>query len=805
MREVSSVIRFMRTLEIDRPGDLIAYFNSVGLRLSTFPHGFRVGLAQLLKEDIPPNRVRISLPPRRVYVQSPEEAPPGVQLYTGPRGGLYYIPSSGAKGSAEPLEILGLRPEQQQLVAQLDGFLRKESVLDRNGMVHAFRAWMETLQTEAPMGLSLPESSRSLWYDANVRSPVKRKIVEEISFRSEGVLSEDKVTEYLAGWAQMSEDALATLRIAASQLWGTELFGTLKEQSKRIPQRELDLAKLFLEISYLWTQELLEKLGIEEVQVYRGVHHFLEESQQIPAPSKGGIFVVSPQHPRAVGYWGTLDVNSYPPLPLSSFSGDLRIADTFSSFGAPIPAHSRPVSLPDQVARDYLSFPRMDRNRLERTDTSSIITTMIIGTVNRRDIRSSCLTGLGCLPEAELLLSDYPKDHVAIWATDFSRENANQDDYGDMQPDHQYARAMHFLPGEQDLFLVKDVSFLKAVPKEEAEGTTRFFVRDWVKGTKAYVTPSHNNMYAPAASQVMGSTPPSDELPLDEWNDQFDWSGFQKDISRKFFSAMDQKVARLLKHAVQPFIDADRQSISSLSRGRFPETSALLSLINEISRIKYPVFWTEQDDASFRSALRMVLGLAWDDLLEFSEKAWERVPELVHKLNFEFGYHRPLLLEGTQPIAVSHNWRETITEEEPPLSPDGYQPFFLGISPSWDPSPYLQVPQIAFPYFFGPYDRKSLDRYNVLSIQVSGLHDLREIQRSYVSFRHLVRADVEKNYRKFLILPDTGEGFGLAFLPIEPLVDVETAVATVRCYGGNTRVTLSPVENAVLADLIGRS
>jgi hypothetical protein len=124
-----------------------------------------------------------ALPENRVYVHSPEEAPPGVQLYTGPKGGIYYLPSHAAPENPDIEELLDVRRNKSGKL-----FF---SVMSREGSLHRKDDYWNADRVKWFF------SRLSGGYDEMMGDWVYRDPISGLSVRADSLLEEDTISDCL--------------------------------------------------------------------------------------------------------------------------------------------------------------------------------------------------------------------------------------------------------------------------------------------------------------------------------------------------------------------------------------------------------------------------------------------------------------------------------------------------------------------------------------------------------------------------------------------------------------------------------
>jgi hypothetical protein len=188
---------------------------------------------------------------------------------------------------------------------------------------------------------------------ATSKADIKSRIVERSG------LSEEAVHNFIIGWAMTSNEdypASLALQAAVAQEFGLDDAGMTDRywQAPFVDEQLLAEARAFVRAVYEETQERLREMGVEKVRLYRGL----------------GL----PQD--VAGSWETGQEVQHPMRPLSSWSLSREMAEKF--------ARASRVGVGVVLAVD----------------------------VPRERIFSTCLTGLGCLSEAEVLVLGQPAGRV---------------------------------------------------------------------------------------------------------------------------------------------------------------------------------------------------------------------------------------------------------------------------------------------------------------------------------------------------------------------------------------------------------
>ena len=191
-----------------------------------------------------------------------------------------------------------------------------------------------------------------------VRAKVKASIVERISKRSG--LTPEMTDRFVRAWAESSSDdnklSLA-LQAAAAQVFGLDDRGLTDKywEQSNVSDLLLGYAADFVRAVYEETQERLQELGVETVRVYRGMT--LDDPDAF--------------------YMEERNAEVMPMRPLSSWSLNPSTASTFS------------------MGSEDMNFEYMG--------------VVLAAEVPRERIFSTCITGIGCLSETELVVLGQPR------------------------------------------------------------------------------------------------------------------------------------------------------------------------------------------------------------------------------------------------------------------------------------------------------------------------------------------------------------------------------------------------------------
>jgi hypothetical protein len=420
------------------------------------------------------------LPANRVYIESPEEAPPGVTVHEGPRGGLFYVPSERYEPAAlSAEERYSLTLDQLLKGDRLQGIEIRRNFLStvpdvlksvRASLLRDYRdkelfrdilwdTWLTTLtdnQVEE-LGLSPGEIDSIKTISDDIRSRIKQAVSREIAKRL-GKYSVEHASAFLRAWAKGSEPAIP-IRLAVGEWRGVpvpihpeeiesyeknplhplnEVIGNLRDS--------VEYSKEVLPIIYEWTQDVLEKAGIEELRLARGLEFSDRTYGAVPLPDPLEHVMLLDSNVKGtlvVGILGKVNPEAYKDLGVESWSYDMDTLVLFSAqreLPGRVPRAARippaPTSLeetlrdPNQKVQilaakedrelpyfehfaDQLSVPEMSPFR--NPSRPIAMSVALLGTSKRADILSTALTGMGCMPEHEVILLKPPEDTVGVW------------------------------------------------------------------------------------------------------------------------------------------------------------------------------------------------------------------------------------------------------------------------------------------------------------------------------------------------------------------------------------------------------
>ena len=390
----------------------------------------------------------------RTYIETPEEAPEGTPVETGPRGGLYYESEPNLPGFEET-------PQQR---ARHD--IAPQTILEASQTdPESLKALMD-MQLEA-VGQALLRKPEYKDYDNStpeVRGAVKDGIARRLAEKTG--LDYATVTTYIQSWSGSSSDnsfESLSMQMAAAELFEIEPTEFIKKawdgltdtlSSRTVPNDvaigagktiALKNATAILQAMYDDTQERLKAAGVEKVTLFRGMRWW-EDVGDNPAPD--AVFVHDRQ--LAPGIWtGETEFHSNP---LSSWAYSYAKAMDFANYKLedaeeygeevdyddPEVADDAEEALRDAYGAAYEEGDDPDIDAIadedERydawkekflgdyggnavmwaTETEAIeipvqypaITRMLASvTVPREKIIATAVTGLGCLEEDEIVIT----------------------------------------------------------------------------------------------------------------------------------------------------------------------------------------------------------------------------------------------------------------------------------------------------------------------------------------------------------------------------------------------------------------
>jgi len=273
------------------------------------------------------------LPPNRIYVSSPAEAPPGADLRYGPRGGLFYVPSAREQVPQEfvsssaireliRLDLLGREErldeiyyvrheitkgvladflsiaeakQSRDLVAELRGMFdpdeKEEGPYRFKVWEKLVPSWLDTLHVDVPYGLAEKIRQGLAGQQIDILAPdIKNIICEELSYRT-GHDYED-INRFLRLWAGFRDMRMVIQLIAALRFQRTDFLRDMPEADKRRASEEfsMEVGEDILSHSYEWTQEVLAKAGVTSIALMRGMD-FDPGSRLVPLPDPQEHFV----------------------------------------------------------------------------------------------------------------------------------------------------------------------------------------------------------------------------------------------------------------------------------------------------------------------------------------------------------------------------------------------------------------------------------------------------------------------------------------------------------------------------------
>jgi len=732
------------------------------------------------------------LPPNRIYVNSPQEAPPGVPLYYGPRGGLYYVPQPQEEVPVTPEGVLERLPKDlepyKEVVSLWEEFSKKVYDFDRDNIRNLVETlWQETLRSgrlEYTEG-DLRQALESVSEDMNLITVIKQKVVEELVHRAQGKLDEDFIVTCLKGWGSGKNEALAMVRAAASQLFGVPLDPTTKDYLTiyrsllGMPKDEAisNTARL-LEISYKWTQELLEAAGIKELVLTRGLGYSAGYMGSIPMPDENSLVLLTPSLGR-YGIFGKIDTKAYVPYSISSYAGSLKRSLPFSASrasamqvkGYDLVNLARDVNFLKDEYGDYLPYIQTTR--------PANLSIMIVARTPREKIASLCLTGFGCVPESELLVMGLPEDHVAFWAT-----NTNHKEYLDASAVLPKAHGLLAMPGGKKL--------IEEHPSEHAFYYTSFTARNDV----SYVL------------ETPDEPPPlSFRLLFDQDTEDLskEWRKNYRKLSKQWQARKEgDKIFDVISRGVEALVPYHRGSPigknGATQKLAFsnPVASALLSLLNRESEILYPTYASEERDKDddLVDSLKLIAALGWDDLKKASRRIVRAAADSAALISLDFTFRQPFYISGLSTEAEALGWRKgsvgsfvlgRVKEETP-----------------WNPSELLRAnPSLPVPVFYTfPYWGEADKDIELVggsvypdpfTLVVRDEDELPNIvfedpDGKLYTYYHRIIVPVRGNEESFFAIPSLSEEVeNVFFLPIRPLRNVRYAVAKVPAIIGMDR------------------
>jgi hypothetical protein len=212
----------------------------------------------------------------RTYVQSPDEAPEGARVETGPRGGLYYEGEPVFPGFERP-------PEHHAGSALLDDKTVVSSEQQSDIFIMALEELADTSAAFALASIGDPHLS-----DGKTRSAMKAHITRKIASRLEGklhlppnVIEETYIGSMLSAWAISSSDdngESIAMQLAAAELFKVRSTPYIAEHPRgeyfrehEIGRVHFDNAKLVVQAMYDDTQEFFKKHDIKELVLFRGM------------------------------------------------------------------------------------------------------------------------------------------------------------------------------------------------------------------------------------------------------------------------------------------------------------------------------------------------------------------------------------------------------------------------------------------------------------------------------------------------------------------------------------------------------
>ena len=385
----------------------------------------------------------------RTYVETPEEAPEGVPVETGPKGGLYYESEPNLPGFEET-------PQQR---ARHD--IAPQTILEASQAdPESLRALMD-MQLEA-VEQALVRKPEYKSYDNStpeVRGAVKDGIARRLAEKT-GV-DYATVTTYIQSWAGSSSDSnpdSLAMQMAAAELFELEptpyvvdAWAKMGEEARytgrgaQTVEEGLAIAKKILQAMYDDTQERLKAAGVEKVTLFRGMRWwqdigenaapdevFVHDKQLAPGIWTGETeFHSNPLSSWAYSYAKAMDFANYKPENAEDYEEESDLDD-------PDAVEDAEIALGDAYATDYEKGDDPEIDAIEDADERfdawkekflgeyggnavmwaieneaieapvhypPITRMMASVTVPREKIIATAVTGLGCLEEDEIVIT----------------------------------------------------------------------------------------------------------------------------------------------------------------------------------------------------------------------------------------------------------------------------------------------------------------------------------------------------------------------------------------------------------------
>lgn len=262
----------------------------------------------------------------KVYINDPSEAPEGVHVEKGPRGGIYYESEPNMAG-------MGRAPEYENVRAIP---MSSNAIDEGTEQEIKFRDILDSPEYVTGPGMAYEKAGA-----------MKDMIVKQLATRTG--LDYNTVNDFVATWAGSSSDSTIkslALQMAASELFGIEVNPFIKDawgslgthrvggevQDDRT--KYLKTARIIAQGIYDTTQEFFRKQGIDKLTLFRGMKWNESTDEDGPTPEEVTKIAregeeVGPNYSNFRAADIEFHLN-----PLSSWAYTPTIAETFANRGS---------------------------------------------------------------------------------------------------------------------------------------------------------------------------------------------------------------------------------------------------------------------------------------------------------------------------------------------------------------------------------------------------------------------------------------------------------------------------------------